>query len=149
MPEEECTIIKEFLESEQMPWFLSHGVARAADGYNYWTHTFVEDGEFSPFFDLVTPLLLKLEIKKIVRAKANLYLGTDKIIEHPPHIDYIDKNHAAVYSINTCDGYTRVGDEILPSVANRISIFDGTLEHNSTTCTDQFARININLNWTE
>ena len=40
--------------------------------------------------------------------KAKQYL--DKLIEHDLHTDYDYSNNGAVFSINTCDGYTKFED---------------------------------------
>ena len=65
--------------------------------------------------------------------------------EHAEHIDYDASHLGAIYSINTCNGYTRIGDTKVDSVANRIVFFDPSQKHASTTCTDQRRRLNINL----
>ena len=66
--------------------------------------------------------------------------------EHASHIDYDASHLGAIYSINTCNGYTRIGDTKVESVANRIVFFDPSQRHASTGCTDQRRRLNINLN---
>ena len=82
-------------------------------------------------------------------ATANIYLNNSVGIgEHPQHIDYGFQHTAAVFSLNTCDGFTRLADGTkIDSVANRIVFFDGSSQHNSTTCTNQKGRFNINFNF--
>ena len=56
------------------------------------------------------PLLKKID-PKVVRAKANLYLNQGLgVKEHASHTDY-PFEHKGAYSLNTCDGYTKIGDE--------------------------------------
>lgn len=87
----------------------------------------------------------------IVRARANLYTQTDKIIEHAYHRDDKRNHVSVIYSINTNNGYTRViiDDKIIKieSIKNRILIIDGQLKHASSTCTDEKVRVNLNFNF--
>jgi len=103
----------------------------------------------SPFFDKILPLLGKLNIKSLLRVKANLYpYSGETLHEHEMHTDYLFPHHAAILSINTCDGYTRLEDGTkIESIANRILHLDGSQKHCSTTTTSKFARINININY--
>jgi len=147
LPEEWFSVIRDFTLSESMPWFMQSGVARSGDQDSYFTHTFYEDGQYSPFYELVEPILLELKIESILRVKANLYPRTEKLYEHKPHFDYEEPNQGCVFYVNDNNGFTRFEDQIVESKANRVAIFDGTKLHNSTTCTDQIARVTINLNW--
>jgi len=68
--------------------------------------------------------------------------------EHGQHVDYDFPSHAAIYSLNTCNGFTRLQDGTkVDSIANRLLIFDGSEVHNSSTTTDQKGRYNINFNY--
>ena len=62
---------------------------------------------------------------------------------------FFDFSHsAALFSLNTCDGYTKLKDGTkINSVANRVLLFDAGEEHCSTTTTDDFTRVNININY--
>ena len=84
----------------------------------------------------------------MIRIKANLFPNTHTLHEHPMHTDYDYCHSGAVFSLNTCDGYTKLKDGTkIDSVANRILLFDASEEHCSTTTTNVFARININMNY--
>ena len=64
------------------------------------------------------------------------------------HIDYRFKHSAAILSLNTCDGYTKLMDGTkIDSVANRMLLFDASEKHCSTTTTNVQARMNININY--
>ena len=64
------------------------------------------------------------------------------------HFDYPFSHSSALLSLNTCDGYTKLKDGTkIDSIANRILLFDPSEEHCSTTTTNIFARINININY--
>ena len=84
----------------------------------------------------------------LLRIKGNFYPHTETLKEHAGHRDYLYSNTGALYSLNTCDGYTKLCDGTkIPSVANRILIFDSSIIHNSTTTTNAAGRFNINFNF--
>ena len=89
-----------------------------------------------------------MKVKALIRIKANCYPKTHEIYEHGMHTDFKWTHKTALFSINTCDGYTKLKDGTkINSVANRILLFDASEEHCSTTTTDTFARVNININY--
>ena len=64
------------------------------------------------------------------------------------HVDYPFPHRNAVFSINTCDGYTKLEDGTkVESVANRMVTFPGNIEHRGTSCTDKKIRVVINFNY--
>jgi len=115
----------------------------------YFTHLlYLNDQPRSVFFStILVPLAKKLNAKTLIRAKVNLYTRTDEIVEHEPHRDFPYSHKGCIFSINTCDGYTRLGDKKIPSIENQALLFDPSIEHNSTSCTNNQARFNININY--
>tara|TARA_R100000030_G_scaffold24845_1_gene18018 strand:- start:438 stop:782 length:345 start_codon:yes stop_codon:yes gene_type:complete len=89
----------------------------------------------------------KIDVKKLLRIKANFYPHTETVKEHSSHVDYDFSHAGAVYSLNTCDGYTRIGEEIVESIENRMVFFDASELHNSTTTSNAKGRFNINFNF--
>ena len=86
--------------------------------------------------------------KTMIRIKINAYPHTDVVKEHKDHIDYDFENIGAVFSMNTCDGYTKFSDgSKVESVANRIVFFDASKKHQSTTTSNAKLRYNINFNF--
>ena len=85
----------------------------------------------------------------MLRVKANLYPNTETLHEHPMHWDYSYSHSAAILSLNTCDGYTKIKemDTKYPSVANTLLEFDTSKDHCSTTTTNAVGRFNININY--
>ena len=119
------------------------------DGY-YFTHDIFTNSKIfsSDIFELMAPVFKKLEMKALYKAKINLYPSTHKILQHDQHVDSLFKCKAFILSLNTCDGFTKVGKNIkIPSVENQGIFFDSDVPHNSTTCTDQDIRLNININY--
>ena len=134
------------------PWYAQEGVT-VTDGRNtdHWNliHSFYQNYEIqSGFFKHLLVVIDKLQIKSLIRIKANLYPKTDKLIEHDFHIDYEYPHKSGLYSLNTNNGCTIMEDgERIESVANRMILFDASKPHKSTTCTDEDFRANINLNY--
>ena len=159
----EYEVIDDFLDKEyfdslvaltlkDMPWFLTNAIAKKdiiEDNIFMLMHMFyINNTPSNPLYDKMVPLLQKLEVKCLLRVKANLYPNTEIVHEHPPHTDYNFSHTGAILSLNTCDGYTKLKDGTkIDSVANRVLIFDASEEHCSTTTTNSFARINININY--
>ena len=141
-----------------MSWFFSSNTVYpkirekrvvSEDRFFYMTHLFYSNSlPVSPLYDKLVPLLQKLEARCLIRIKANLFPNTEILHEHPMHVDYSFFHSAAVLSLNTCDGYTKLKDGTkIDSVANRILLFDASEKHCSTTTTNVFARFNININY--
>ena len=110
---------------------------------------YVNEIPLSPHYNYITQLFCnKLEVKSLLRIKINFYPHTAEVKEHDPHQDYTNPHFGALFSLNTCNGYTKLsnGDKI-NSVANRVLLFDPSEYHNSTTTSDQKGSYNINFNW--
>ena len=144
----------------KMPWFFQSNVSYFKDDTRwkpeiednllfYMIHMFYENSiPKGDHYKTLYPLLDKLEAKGLIRVKANLYPNTEILHEHAIHTDYPFSHSAAILSLNTCDGYTKLKDGTkIDSVANRILLFDASEEHCSTTTTNVSARFNINMNY--
>ena len=102
-------------------------------------------------FELCKPVFNALEEQNnhdivIQRVKFNLYPSSQQLIEHKQHTDY-KRGSACVYMLNECDGWTRVNQEKVPSIANTAVMFNSNEPHNSTNCTDSQVRLTININY--
>ena len=152
-----------FVEKEKgdgnsiMPWYFRSSVSYAKehkkwveeDKLFYMTHMFYEkNAPASPHYEKLIPILEKLKTRCLIRIKANFYPNTEIIHEHAMHVDYPFSHSAAILSLNTCDGYTKLKDGTkIDSIANRILFIDSSEEHCSTTTTNVPARFNININY--
>jgi hypothetical protein len=141
---------------EKIPWYFNSSVAsyNDDDGKNnlfYMTHVFYDlNVPRSPHYEKLFPLLQELGIADwgLIRLKANLYPNTERLHEHPMHTDFPFSHSAAILSLNTCDGYTKLKDGTkIDSIANRVLLFDASEKHCSTTTTNIPARMNININY--
>jgi hypothetical protein len=107
----------------------------------------------SPHFDIIEPILDKIDYSSIIRIKANLNVAMLKPEPSGFHIDAGDGNnvrpgYTGIYYVNTCNGYTLFRDGTkVDSVANRMLIFDNQLQHTGVPCNDNRHRIVINFNW--
>ena len=157
-------IIDDFLDKEQFKkiknkllhynfgWYLSHAVTgtdnKNKEHYNF-THKFYEHYRINSevFSDLLF-IINKLEVKSLLRIKANLYPKTEKIIEHDFHVDYEFPHKSALYMINTNNGFTILEDgKKIKTKENRMLLFDASEKHKSTTCTDDIYKCNIIFNY--
>ncbi len=140
------------IKSGNVPFYFQDTVASETEGRNkdnfFFTHVlYIKNKPNSRFFELFTPLLDKLKIKALIRMKINMYPRTQKIYHHAVHVDNLFKHKGCVFSLNTCDGGTQIGNKFIPSIENQALIFDSSVKHNSTTCTNASARFNVNINY--
>ncbi len=144
--------LSKLLNSADFPWYTTKDISNKGQYFDklyYQTHTFFQFHQImSDYFSELRPLFDKLEVKSLIRAKANLYPAKESLSEHGWHTDYDYENKTALLYINNTDGYTKFKDGTkVESVANRMLIFDSKKEHLSTNCTNDWARVNINLNY--
>ena len=105
------------------------------------------EGIIAPEFEHLVPIIEKLNYKALIRIKANMYPSTENILEHAPHQDFTFPNKSALYYVNSNDGYTMVHGNKIESIKNRMVVFDGSIEHYSTNCTDAQVRVSVNFNF--
>lgn len=145
--------LKELIvDNPYFPWFVTTNVTGREDHKGkdyYFTHQFIKERENNSIFtDHLEVFFEKLQIKDIIRIKGNLYPATEKVVKHGNHTDFNFKNKAAVFHLNTNNGFTIFEDvHEVESIENRMVLFDGSTPHCSTTCTDQYYRVNINFNY--
>ena len=144
--------ITKVMLGHKFPWFFQDGVAYRGkhDTHFCWTHVFFrqEEGIVSSAYKILDPLLKKLKVKALIRIKANLFSNQGKMVQHENHTDFPFKHKGALFSLNTCDGFTTLKDNTkIKSVANRMLLFDTSVTHHSSTCTDAKIRCNLNINY--
>ena len=103
----------------------------------------------SKIYQMFVPKFKQLvNFKTMIRIKINAYPYTNIVKEHKKHIDFNYEHIGAVFSLNSCDGYTKFSDGTkVESVANRIVFFDASKSHQSTTTSNSKLRYNINFNF--
>ena len=89
-----------------------------------------------------------MDVKALVRIKANLNPVSDKLIQYDKHKD---QEHfsckGAIYYVNNNNGYTMFDNEKVESKENRIVFFNTETPHSGTNSTDCKNRMVINFNY--
>ena len=161
LPQEDFEEVRDLMVyNDLFPWFFQKEVNSIGKDCTkeYWnwygTHAFyvndfAESKHCATLYNKFIPRFKEMNIfRSLLRIKGNFYPHTETLREHAPHTDYAFSHTGALYSLNTCDGFTKLYDGTeIPSVANRILIFDSSKTHNSTTTTNAAGRFNINFNF--
>ena len=108
---------------------------------------YLKDNVTSDFIKLLNPIAKKLKVNSLIRVKANLTTVTHKQVSYKEHADQPFKCKAAIYYINTNNGYTLIGDKRIESQQNRMVFFDADTKHGSASATDCKNRMVINFNY--
>jgi hypothetical protein len=141
--------------SNKFSWFFIETMTEK-DSY-FFTHNFYNKEQIhSALFNfIVTPFIEKLNMKELVKARANLMLKKNYRYESEFHSD-LDKEmiknktyKTAIFYLNTCDGHTlfEKNREQVKCTANRIVIFDTNFKHKAVSQLDTERRIVINFNY--
>mgnify|MGYP003639857233 FL=1 len=146
--DEELKNIQQVILGKNFPWYCQVGVSSPinTDGV-YFTHMLFQDRITSDYASIVDPILKKLKAFCIKRIKVNMYPATSKMFEHEKHSDYPEKHKGFLFSINNNNGFTRMSDKTKIQSRENRGLFDPSDFHNSSTCTDEPYRININFNY--
>jgi len=153
LSEEEHKTLYTVLRDPGFDWHFADTITleqKETDIFFYFSHVFYNQNslQHSRYFETTFPILKKLNPKAVIRVKGNCYLNQGVgVKEHAEHTDYPFIHKGALYSLNTCDGFTKIGNEKIPSVKNRIILFDPSIPHCSSSCSDTKIRMNINLNY--
>jgi hypothetical protein len=152
LPPEEFQVFRQvFLGNDSsFPWYYVENISNTKVEENgYFSHVlFNKHGKCSSWYEYTFPLIQALNPNVMIRIKVNLYPRTECLVHHADHIDYSYDHKGAIFYLNTNDGYTVLGEnDYIESVENRLLLFDPTLPHHSTNCTDKQFRANINVNY--
>ena len=156
--------IKNTIMGMSFPWYHYDDIAYKEevkeDKTFFSTNCLYKDDKpsFPTALESIWPVLKRLghldnnyKLRTLVRVKLNSYPNQNKFVEHNWHEDFEPNTlpyKACLFSLNTCDGYTKFKDGTkIESVANRALLFDPTISHCSTNTTDQTRRVNININY--
>ena len=143
--------IKDTLFGSEIPGSNSSFVGDLTDhsGYFFIHHLHFENKFRSPFADtLLLPLLYRLPIKKLLRARVNCYPKSCKIIYNKLHTDDDFLHKVALFSVNTNNGFTYFENKTkIKSKENQMILFPGHIKHCSVMQRDTNLRINININY--
>jgi hypothetical protein len=160
--------VQQIVMGEEMEWSYQEVLNHEQDGDkyiydSYFAHLVFRNEHFGRHAGITPPhdqvirtrwlpafiyIVEKLNANALLRIKCNLYPWSQQLKEHSSHEDYPFEHTGALFSLNTCDGYTKLSDGTkVSSVANRMLLFNAGLKHCSTTTTNAKARFNINFNY--
>jgi len=144
---EDFNNLKLFLFGQNCNWYYKEHMTYTDNPF--FNHCFYNyHSPRSDRFDLVLPLIKKLNINAIIQIRANLILSKESHFYSDIHTDVKNLNSkTAIYYLNTCNGATVIKDKKILSVENQILIFDSNTEHQMMSQTDISTRIVINLNY--
>lgn len=150
--QEDFDKIKNIMINPNFPWILVPSVTNEKENLQtsasyYFSHQFWLGFDIKPKAQIFAPILNQIECRAVIRIKGNLYPSTETIVHHIDHIDYEFPHRGAIFYLNTNNGLTVVDGKEVKSVENRLLLFDPTVFHHSTTCTDDKCRINVNFNY--
>jgi|TARA_R100001463_G_scaffold125000_1_gene182251 hypothetical protein len=153
LDKEDFLHLQKYLLSEDLPWYYRKSMILNSKDSPYFTYCFFNDNEItSNNFNLVKPILDKLNSLSIIQIRANLVLKEEKTRQCGWHCDYGYKNFkTAILYINQSNGPTLIKNNessVLPE-ENKILIMDGNTEHALVTQTDTRRRVVLNLNYYE
>jgi hypothetical protein len=128
--------IQRIMMSDKFPWYTNPngGVAynNGGDGM-YFVHHFYYQQPYDQ--------------SRLSRVKGNMYPSMKRRVFHDWHTDSSIPHKGGVFCINTNNGFTCFKNGKVKSVENRLILFDPSVPHRSSTCTDQTCRVNINFNY--
>jgi len=153
---EEMSAIKLTMESADFPWYASeilypHLIAKNVPNMQF-VHPFYNKYRIvSHYFDMLVPLLNKLNIFSLLRIKANMTVRTLTHVEHGMHVDFINKNckiKTGIFYVNSNNGYSKFENgEKIQSIENQFVEFDSHIKHTGSSSTDHDRRMVINFNY--
>ena len=140
-----------YFMGEDMVWFYKNHIVKEGDGGFQFTASICGEGKKFDTFSFIEPCINRLGCNVLHRIKANLRPRTLLHRRSQYHTDVSgasDNLKTAIYYINTCNGYTKFkkGGKV-KSVANRMVIFNHSMEHAGVSCTDKKRRLVINFNY--
>ena len=147
--------IESSLMGDNFPWYynnmmLSEDHSSYNPNHYQLTHNLLES-DFSP---LLSSFFNKLSLEVVYRVKCNMTPKTYFHRVNGYHTDWNDVSEipstakVGIFYVNTNNGGTKIkkGPKV-KSVANRMLIFDASLEHSGITCTNEKRRVVINFNY--
>ena len=141
--------LKNIVLCDEFPWFFNDHSTESKVSPPQFTHNFLKNYRISSYFFCLEKILQKIDHSVMFRIKANLNTKTENIIETGLHTDVDRKGfHSAVFFINDCDGYCRINNQKILSEENKIVIFNSSISHTGTSCTNKSRRVVINFVYT-
>jgi hypothetical protein len=146
--------INSFFTDVNTAWFYQPKMINVSnnDDRGFFGYALFRDNRItSNAYDLILPLLEKLNVGPIINIRANLNIKSDKQYQSEFHIDYTyDEALTAIYYLNKNNGYTEFDDKEKTKVysePNKLAVFNCKLKHRMVSQTDNNRRMVININF--
>ena len=138
------------MSKQTFPWYFNDSKSNENDDNFQFVHIFFwEDKILSPFWNYIAPILDNLNVKKIIRVKANLTTKKEKNFKSKMHVDTkIKDSKTAIFYCNSNNGSTIFENNVtIKSEENKLVFFNSHIKHCGSDCTDKNTRILINFNY--
>tara|TARA_Y100001968_G_scaffold202340_1_gene185821 strand:+ start:1142 stop:1642 length:501 start_codon:yes stop_codon:yes gene_type:complete len=148
--------IRNEIYSKTFPWYFNDSIVGYTGArYDFqFIHNFYNHGApRSPYFEMIKPILVKINPYVLIKAKVNLLPQTEKPRESFMHIDNPNaprglKIYTGIYYLDTNNGYTKFSNgKKVGSEENKFVEFDYKMQHTGANCSDKYRRVVINLNY--
>jgi hypothetical protein len=154
LDKEEFEKIKNFFIDVNTSWFYQPKMIMSSkkEDRGYFNHLLFHNNRItSNAYDLMLPLLEKLNAGPIIGIRANLNIKSDTPYFCDFHTDgNYDEALTAIYYLNKNNGYTEFDDKDKTKVysePNKIVVFNCKLKHRMVSQTDENRRLLININY--
>ena len=151
---DEFEMVKSSIEHVDFPWYYTNQIVEKnikSQNYKFYlAHICYVDSKPTSklWYDVGQLFFNKLKMKSIIRMKVNFFPNQGLFEQHDYHTDTTYKHKGALFSLNTCNGYTILNDGTkIDSIENRMLLFNPSLKHGSTNTTNASRRLNINFNY--
>ena len=154
--QEDFSKILKFFTDPETAWYFQEKMIPTAenDDRGFFSHHIFRDSRInSPSYDLILPLLEKLNAGPLIEIRANFVTRSDYPYECVYHNDcnYTDAK-TAIFYLTRNNGYTQFDNEEKTKIycePNKLIVFDCKLKHKMISQTDANRRLLINLNYLE
>ena len=164
----EYKVLFDTLFFQEFPWHyneykvnVKNGETEAIENFQFVHPFFRAENHYgglihkkSEYFNLILPILSRIEYIGLYRIKANMQPLFKEPYISDYHTDYSDEHGACdhmttgIYYLNTCNGYTEFEDgSKVGCRANRYIQFPSNLKHRGVSQTDMRIKSVININF--
>ena len=149
LDETEFKQIQKIIMSNEFPWYYNKCISTPADAKHlyFFSHNFLKNEEKSGLFGLWNNFLKKLNYKALIRIKGGLYPSHTKVRLNNFHTDFPFKHKGCIFYINNNNGPTVIGKKTILPKENRAVLFDPSIPHKSSLCSNQQVRITVTFNY--
>ena len=148
---EDFNILSNTVKSQDFEWHYHENQSHLKTDGEYFDHSLYNKFNInSHAFELILPLLDKLNVKALIQARLNLLIAKETPQFSEFHTDYSYECKTAIFYLNTCNGYTELFDDKktkIVSQENKVVIFNSQINHRAVSQTDNKRRIVLNLNY--